>query len=646
MKKHQLIGFLKFYSLLFIFGLIFYSLGSTKVFAQGQQAEWTMMFYMDADNNLEDAQMEDLQEMMAVGSTANVNIVVLCDRSIQDNEDDGYTNRVIGGLPNWTTAKILYVEKGKLRQIADWGEVNMGDPNNLKKFLQTVPTQFPAKRYGLVFGNHGAGWVGIASDESANDDTLNSIELPAVLTEITPKIGKIDLIGFDACLMANLEAAKVLSPFGKTMVASEELEPGNGWNYAPIFNSLTQNPQMDSVTLGKRIVDTYRDYYLGGTVGGRDKTVTLATIDLEKISAVEAAANNLGIYNQTFMKSAGRATWLQTAKARSKTEEYGVHQDEHEYLFDLVDYAQNLKAQKIDAATLKAANDVISATKAAVIYKINGEARPRSNGLSIYFPPDIKKANAEYKSTPFSVTGKWFPFISEYMGVSVVDKQSPQIENVQTNDENIAKTDVVTITSKVNADDVAEATFVLAETDKDGEIIIGALPTEPDEKGILQEEWDGSWFSIGDGKKDLICPITNFEEIEDGKDEYLAEVPAQIRYRGSKTWRDVTLYFFLDFKQEEIVGEFVYAFEFKNDRAREIDIEAGDAIRPVYLAIDKNGESDFIASDDTENILNVSKNDNITVGEIDVAPGKYLIGFTITDFADNTSEEFTEVTVE
>ncbi|MBX7172445.1 MAG: hypothetical protein K1X72_15870 [Pyrinomonadaceae bacterium] len=617
-----------------------------KTFAQNPPAEWTLMFYMDSDNNLEAAQMQDLEEMMAVGSSENVNIIVLVDRSNQSSEEDGYTARAVGGLPNWTTAKLVRVEKGRLRELSDWGEVNMGDPNNLKKFLQTVPAQFPAKHYGLVFGDHGAGWIGIVSDESANGDSLDTNELPAVFKETSGLTGKLDLIGFDACMMANFEAAKSIAPFGKTMVGSEELEPGNGWNYTPLMASLVQNPQMDSVALGKRVVDTYRDFYLGANEGNRDKTVTLAVIDLEKIPALETAVSNLGIYNQSFMKSGGRATWLQTAQVRSRAEEYGVHNGEHEYLYDLLDYAENLKREKVDAQTLQAADAVIAAVKSAVLYKINGAAHPHSNGLSIYFPPDAKKANGDYRATPFSVNGKWLPFLADYMGVGSADNKPPQITQVNTTDNDIAKSDVVTVTSKVNADDIEEATFVLAQSHEEGEIIIGAIPTEPDENGVLKEEWDGSWFSIGDGKKEMICPITNFEEIEDGKDEFLAEVPAQIRYHGSNKWRDVTLYFYLDFKQEEVVGEFVYAFEFKNNRAREIDVEDGDSIRPVYLVVDKDGNSDFIASDDPEDILNVTKDDDITVGEMDVEAGKYLIGFTVTDFSGNTNDEFTEVTIE
>ena len=38
-----------------------------------QEAEWTIMIYMDADNDLEGAGIEDINEMEVVGSTSEIN---------------------------------------------------------------------------------------------------------------------------------------------------------------------------------------------------------------------------------------------------------------------------------------------------------------------------------------------------------------------------------------------------------------------------------------------------------------------------------------------------------------------------------------------------------------------------------------------
>jgi len=53
------------------------------------QPKWTFMVYMAGDNNLSDAGETDLGEMAAVGSTADVNLVVEFDRI----GDEAHTKR-------------------------------------------------------------------------------------------------------------------------------------------------------------------------------------------------------------------------------------------------------------------------------------------------------------------------------------------------------------------------------------------------------------------------------------------------------------------------------------------------------------------------------------------------------------------------
>lgn len=59
----------------------------------------------------------------------------------------------------------------------------------------------------------------------------------------------LDIIGFDACLMAMYEVGSALAPYTKYLVASELLEPGHGWDYAAPLAGITQrvNTAGDSV---------------------------------------------------------------------------------------------------------------------------------------------------------------------------------------------------------------------------------------------------------------------------------------------------------------------------------------------------------------------------------------------------------------
>ncbi|MCX6552602.1 MAG: clostripain-related cysteine peptidase, partial [Acidobacteria bacterium] len=569
-------------------------------------------------------------------------------RNESGDEDEAYTDRGIGGLQNWTTAKYLVIEKGRLRQLADLGELNMGDPANLVGFVENTVKRFPAEKYALIFGDHGAGWPGILGDESAGGDHLDMTELHRALTQATKATGKLELIGFDACLMANFEVAKTVSPFAKYMVGSEELEPGNGWNYTPLLTALTGAPSMDGLTLARTVVDTFRDFYASPSQGERDAAVTLSVMDLSRIDAVATALSDLGARNQAFMKSGGRDAVIRTARARSSSESFGGNGsgDDGDDFFDMVDYAEQIKAAAADTATAKSADALVAAARAAIVYKIHGDAHPRANGLSVYFPASAEPmVEDRYTAQPFAAGDKWSALLADYTGIMDADTTHPALDEAHSSDVDIDADDVASVTSSVRGDDIDEATFVLARHTEKGPVIIGAMPAEPDDKGVLHEEWDGQWFAVGDGKKEVICPITAFDEIEGKNDEYLTEVPAQIRYRGRKEWHDITMYFVLDFKGDDVAGHFVYAFQEVRGQMSEVELESGDSIRPVYLSLEADGDEEPFADVNDADILTIDDKGDLYVATMDVPPGDYMIGFAVTDYAGNDSETFVDVEI-
>ena len=615
------------------------------------KAEWTLLMYGDADNDLELDQMEDLKEMLAVGSTSAVNIVILADRH-PNGDERKYTNEAIANLKNWTTAKLLHVEHEHLEELDDWGEVNMGDPATLKRFLQTAASSFPANRYAVIFEDHGTGWPGACSDESNDDDMLTTDEIAASLKQATASNGKFELVGFDTCLMGNFEVARAMAPYARVMVASEELEPGNGWDYTPMLEALNKSPKMDGLGLGRVIVDTYRDSFLEPDMQEKGSAITLGVIALDQIGPLEKAINEFALADQAALAKQAREPWLKIADARSETEDYGkTAENEGTSHYDLVHLAQNVKQDPPNPQAAVSANSVIQAMKSVVVYSTHGKARPHANGLSIFFPAEKdelleKQGKADYLKTAYSLSGKWLPFLNEYIGIDEDDTEAPSVGDVKADDGDMQSGDVSTVTAQTKADDIDEVTFVLASKQNDGELILGAVPAELDEKGQLKESWDGEWFTVGDGQTELICPITDFQELNDQEDTYLAEVPAQVRFKGTNQWFDVSLYFNLDFNDESVTGKFIYAFEETRFGPREIQLEAGDDVRPVYLSVDAKGKEQMKVSDNKDQVLHLKTAQGLRVGSRRVPKGTYEIGFVVTDFAGNSSEKFTTVKID
>ena len=67
----------------------------------------------------------------------------------------------------------------------------------------------------------------------------------------------LELVGFDTCLMATVDVAALFQNFSKYLVASEEVEPGNGWLYSGWLGELAKNPAMGGEELGIAICNTY-----------------------------------------------------------------------------------------------------------------------------------------------------------------------------------------------------------------------------------------------------------------------------------------------------------------------------------------------------------------------------------------------------
>ncbi|MBV9344087.1 MAG: hypothetical protein JOZ03_03765, partial [Gammaproteobacteria bacterium] len=185
---------------------------------------WTILVYLDADNDLEKAMMRNLREMARVGSSEQVNLIVLAARSPRG--DGLYTNEAILNVPDWSGARLLRVEKDGLRVLEDWGAADLGDPQVLQRFLTTAAARLPAQRYGLMVADHGMAWAGAAVAESSDSDSLSVDDIRAAFGEA--HLPRLEFIGFDACVMGSLEVARMLAPLARYLIASEEIEPADG----------------------------------------------------------------------------------------------------------------------------------------------------------------------------------------------------------------------------------------------------------------------------------------------------------------------------------------------------------------------------------------------------------------------------------
>ena len=217
----------------------------------------------------------DLMEMMQVKLPENVNVV------IQTGGAKTWQNEYVDSSK---TQRWLYNSEG-FKLIDEQPLANMGEAQTLYDFLYFANTNYPADKVAVTFWNHGGGSVsGAAFDELHELDSLDLGEMYQAFDAVWPANTSnpaLELVGFDTCLMATIDVAAVFQNFSKYLVASEEVEPGNGWLYSGWMGELAKNPTaMDGDDLGIAICNTY---YEGCQAVGTEDQATLSLTDLTKL---------------------------------------------------------------------------------------------------------------------------------------------------------------------------------------------------------------------------------------------------------------------------------------------------------------------------------------------------------------------------
>ncbi len=239
-------------------------------------ADWTMMVYVDGDNDLEAYAIVGVNEMETVGSTAEVNIVVQVDRAPGYDASNG----------DWEdTRRGLVTQDGNTSiissDLASIGEINMGHPGYLTEFIEWAATTYPADHYALILWNHGGGVTGAITDDTDGGWlTLSELNLGISRSPVN-----LDVIAFDACVMGMIEVAHEVAAYGDVMVASEESIPHEGYPYDTILADVTANPSWSAAQVAGSMVSRYEEYYDAIDV------TTLSAVDLAEVPALSAAVD-------------------------------------------------------------------------------------------------------------------------------------------------------------------------------------------------------------------------------------------------------------------------------------------------------------------------------------------------------------------
>lgn len=445
------------------------------------QPTTTMLVYIEGTNLETDyAQATgNINEMLAAMASDKLKIVLTT----------GAANKATGEKPvkSWKTLKRHLITQNDIEELQDLGAKDMGDPAVVTDFITWAQTSYPADRYLLVFWDHGGGALrGYGGDSETNTANLTIARLQKAIQDAVAKTGKrFEMIGFDACLMATVEVAYLLKDSGHYLAASEDLEPGAGWDWKALLNFISAFPRSDGASFGRALSDSYLAKML---VSKEAEAVTFSITDLSKIQPVATALENFASRQQVLLTESGLWAWSILGLSRSRsldffTSAFDVSGMDMVDLLDMVGWGKVFFEPHYTA--LK------SALQNAVVYKVAGINRLNATGLSIMFPT-FTVWNTDVLNLYAS-----FPFVPEYQ--SLVKKYSeyardsiPDIVIASTKTGNYLKAE---ITPAFSFYDQA----YIAMTDGNG-AFYGHQPIWRSSMGAdtdpLEYTWDGTWYTL------------------------------------------------------------------------------------------------------------------------------------------------------
>ena len=304
---------------------------------------------------------KDIQEMLKADLGNNINLLIYTGGARQ------WQNNVVSSSTN----QIYQVKNGKLDLLVDnVGNLPMTKPDTLSSYIKWAATNYPADRFELIFWNHGGGSTGgYGYDEKFA--SAGSMSLAGINTALKDGGVTFDFVGFDTCLMATVENALVVSNYADYLVASEETEPGVGWYYTDWLTAFGKNTSMDTLEIGKNIIDSFTNACAQTCPGQK---TTLSLIDLAELS--QTVPQELADFSKDTANMINSDEYSAVSTARSSSREFASSSRIDQ--IDLVDFANRMGTAE--------AKELANALKSSIKYNRTSSNMTNAYGLSIYFP--------------------------------------------------------------------------------------------------------------------------------------------------------------------------------------------------------------------------------------------------------------------
>lgn len=364
---------------------------------------WAVLTLAAADNDLAGELRADLAELSAAPELDRLHVA-----GELDSRDAALCGR-FAVLP----ATSSEPSGGSPRLVVEpRGPRNTGDPALLRELLRWGRSTFPARRRALLLWGHGAG-TRIATDDGSAD-ALDIDELLAALRDGLEEEAPLDLVIFDACLMAKLELVADLAPYASLVLASGEVVPASGLPYHRAVSILARAHDAEAAASG--LIEAFlTDAAARGQMHARH--VAART---DRAGAALAAVARVGERLAELLPDARPR--ILTARMLARSARAGE-------LVDAVDVLERLAAALDDRTLRERVGRAVDAVLDCILRseKLWPERGPMRGGLNLWFPTQahlFRAGRPGYAARPaLSGPGRgWLRFLDRLHAVAERDE--------------------------------------------------------------------------------------------------------------------------------------------------------------------------------------------------------------------------------
>ncbi len=632
----------------------------------GDKDTWTIFVYL-CGSDLESRFLfgggmgtDDIKEMCAATSINKVRFV------IETGGSDRWHNKMISS----DAIGRFVVENGRLKEVGEEEQTSMGKSSTLKSFLQWGIKKYPAEKMGVVFWDHGGGSItGVCFDEIEDNDSLSLREIDAAMLSVLESgelTDKFEFIGFDACLMGTVEAANISASYADYMIASQESEPGSGWDYTAIGNYLAKHPDSDGKALGKTVCDSFKKQCES------IDDVQIATMSVTDLSQMDSLLKDFNaLSKEIYSKSEDRDVLASLVRKINDVDNFGGNNRAEGYT-NMVDLGGIIKACKKWSDKSGAATESLSD---AVVYSISGSDHQGASGLSIYYPLQVEGSKElsifesvcispyymsfvgrqgygsandgdyeEYDEEELFEGGFW-----DWLDVFLFDDEDGDYDYEYDYDdgggfwsflddyEEDAESELITFSKEPDINKSGEYCFTLDAEGLENTADVLALVYQDMndgtfielgetydvnvdwETGYVSDYFDGYWLSLPDGQN-----LATY--IVDVTDDYVIYT-SPILLNGEEAYLRMRQYYDSGVVKVEGVWEGIDDYG-AADKSM-IKLQSGDSITPTYFSVDDEGYD--MDGYEGEAYKVKSKNGDLRIGYDYLFEGDYEYSFCITD---------------